>query len=98
MENQELNTITLTNGVEITRTTRIAAIEDFSTDSTQEAQHTAGEIYEVSSFELVPDEQMVRIHLQGGPVDVFDLKVLERLIESRKLAIVDPESSAGTLD
>ena len=95
MENQELNSLTLSNGVELTRGTQIAAIEDFDVGSSGQAEHTAGEIYEVSSLELVPNEQTVIVFLDGAPVDMLDLGALETRIESHELAIVEPRLKAG---
>ena len=96
MENQELNSLTLSNGAQLTRETQIAAIESFSVGSSGRAEGTAGEIYEVTSFELVPDEQTVIVFLDGAPVDMLDLEELENRLESRELAIVEPRPTAGT--
>jgi hypothetical protein len=92
MENQELDSLTLSNGAELTRGTEIAVIEDFSTGSPG-TRFTAGEIYEVSSFELVPDEQTVVVFLDDAPLDIVDLELLEDHLESRQLAIVEPRAS-----
>lgn len=96
MENRELNTLILSNGVELTRGTQIAAIEDFNVGTPGKAEYTAGEVFEVTSFELVPREKTIVVFLNGAPVDMLDLGALEKRLESRELAIVEPRPTTGT--